>query len=71
MRHSTESEAFSAAEEAFFREGDAMSADGAGERVDEDETTVAPQRRTWLQWFARSPRPVSEPAFAINDNTKL
>ena len=71
MRPPTDGEAFSAAEEEFFREGDAMSGNDAVEITHEEAVTVAPQRRTWLQWFARAPRAVSEPAFAGNDNTKL
>lgn len=58
MRQPTDgSEAFSALEEEFFREGEAMSANEAVEHVTEREVLVeAPQRSGWSRWFARTPR---------------
>lgn len=58
MRHPTDTEAFSAIEEEFFREGEAMSESPRAER----EVSTAPQRSVWSRLFARTPRAVTEPS---------
>lgn len=59
MRHPTDTEAFSAIEEEFFREGEAMSESPLVER----EVSTAPQRSVWSRLFSRTPRAVTEPSF--------
>ena len=55
MRQPTDDgEGFSALEEAFFREGDAMSANEVVEHI--TEVAEPPQRSGWSRWFARTPR---------------
>lgn len=66
MRHSSDSEAFSAAEEEFFRAGDAM---GEGEGAVDEEVATTPTRRAWSRWFSRTPRAATEPSIAENENS--
>jgi hypothetical protein len=59
MRQPTNGEAFSATEEEFFRAGEAMN----GNEVVETEVVEEPRRSAWSRWFARTPRPATEPSF--------
>lgn len=56
MRQPTNDEGFSATEEEFFREGEAMNSNAAVEHVAEREVAEPAQRSGWSRWFARTPR---------------
>lgn len=67
MRAPTDGEAFSDAEEEFFRAGDALDNASSADEVIADEA-APPHRRAWTRWFARSNRAVTEPSIVENDN---
>lgn len=62
MRQLTDTESFSAIEEEFFREGEAMSEIAVIEYVVEREVSEPPQRSVWSRLFARTPRAATEPS---------